>query len=57
MHPAPACAAGNGGGLILSNTVRSGVIGLAKSLSNELAPFNVTGAAIQIDGGWYKGVM
>jgi 3-oxoacyl-[acyl-carrier protein] reductase len=111
-------------GLILSNTIRSGVIGLAKSLSNELAPFNVTvnsvcpgytltdrvrnlakttaeregttpeavigrweasipmkrlgtpeefsalvaflasersgyitGAAIQIDGGWYKGVM
>jgi 3-oxoacyl-[acyl-carrier protein] reductase len=111
-------------GLILSNTVRSGVIGLAKTLSNELAPFNVTvnsvcpgftmtdrvrklakaiadkegttpeavigrweesipmkrigtpeefaslvtflasersgyitGAAIQIDGGWYKGVM
>lgn len=111
-------------GLILSNTVRSGVIGLAKSLSNELAPYNVTvnnvcpgytmtervrslskvvaekknttpekiikgweseipmgrlgtseefaalvtflaselagyitGAAIQIDGGWYKGVM
>ena len=111
-------------GLILSNTVRSGVIGLAKSLSNELAPFNITvnsvcpgytltdrvrnlarataekegttpeavvarweaavpmkrlgtpeefaalvaflasersgyitGAAIQIDGGWYKGVM
>ena len=111
-------------GLILSNTVRSGVIGFAKSLSNELAPFNVTvnsvcpgytmtervrslsrvlaekqkttpeaivgkweaeipmkrigtpeefaslvvylaseragyitGAAIQIDGGWYKGVM
>jgi 3-oxoacyl-[acyl-carrier protein] reductase len=29
-------------GLILSNTVRSGVIGFAKSLSNELAPFNVT---------------
>jgi len=29
-------------GLILSNTVRSGVIGLAKSLSNELAPFGVT---------------
>ena len=29
-------------GLILSNTIRSGVIGLAKSLSNELAPFNVT---------------
>ncbi len=111
-------------GLILSNTVRSGVIGLAKTLSTELAPFNVTvnnvcpgytltdrvrtlavttaeregttpeavigrweasipmkrlgtpeefaalvaflasersgyitGAAIQIDGGWYKGVM
>ena len=111
-------------GLILSNTVRSGVIGLAKSLSNELAPYNITvnsvcpgytltdrvrnlarataekegttpeaviarweaavpmkrlgtpeefaalvaflasersgyitGAAIQIDGGWYKGVM
>jgi len=111
-------------GLILSNTIRSGVIGLAKSLSNELAPFNVTvnsvcpgytmtervrslsvavaakegtkpeeivkrweseipmgrlgtpeefaglvaflasdfagyitGAAIQIDGGWYKGIM
>lgn len=111
-------------GLILSNTVRSGVIGFAKSLSNELAPYNVTvnsvcpgytltdrvrnlskvlaekegtkpeeiihrweaeipmkrlgtpeefatlvtylasegagyitGAAIQIDGGWYKGIM
>jgi 3-oxoacyl-[acyl-carrier protein] reductase len=111
-------------GLILSNTVRSGVIGFAKSLSNELAPFNITvnsvcpgytmtdrvrnlskvlaekqgttpeaivekwaseipmkrigtpeefaslvvylasqqagyitGAAIQIDGGWYKGIM
>jgi 3-oxoacyl-[acyl-carrier protein] reductase len=111
-------------GLILSNTVRSGVIGFAKSLSNELGPFNITvnsvcpgytmtdrvrnlskvvaqkqgttpeavikkwaseipmgrigtpeefaalvtflaseqagyitGAAIQIDGGWYKGVM
>ncbi len=111
-------------GLILSNTIRSGVIGLAKTLSNELAPFNVTvnsvcpgytltdrvrnlaktvaekekvapeavikrweatipmgrlgtpeefaalvtflaseqagyitGAAIQIDGGWYKGIM
>jgi 3-oxoacyl-[acyl-carrier protein] reductase len=111
-------------GLMLSNTVRSGVIGFAKSLSNELAPFNVTvnsvcpgytltdrvrtlsqvlarkqqttpetvigkweaeismkrlgtpeefaslvvylaseqagyitGAAIQIDGGWYKGIM
>lgn len=29
-------------GLILSNTVRSGVIGLAKTLSNELAPFNIT---------------
>lgn len=111
-------------GLILSNTVRSGVIGFAKSLSNELAPYNITvnsvcpgytltdrvrnlskvvaqkenttpeavikkweseipmgrlgtpeefaslvaylssegagyitGAAIQIDGGWYKGIM
>jgi len=111
-------------GLILSNTVRMGVIGLAKTLSTELAPFNITvnsvcpgytmtnrvrklaivtaakagttpeavigrweaaipmgrlgtpeefaalvtflasersgyitGAAIQIDGGWYKGVM
>ncbi len=111
-------------GLILSNTVRSGVIGFAKSLSNELASFNITvnsvcpgytmtdrvrnlskvlaekqgttpeavvekwaseipmkrigtpeefaslvvylasqqagyitGAAIQIDGGWYKGIM
>ena len=29
-------------GLILSNTVRMGVVGLAKTLSNELAPFNVT---------------
>ncbi len=29
-------------GLILSNTVRSGVIGLAKSLSNELAPHGIT---------------
>ena len=29
-------------GLILSNTVRMGVIGMAKTLSNELAPFNVT---------------
>lgn len=29
-------------GLILSNTVRSGVIGLAKTLSNELAPYNIT---------------
>ncbi|MCF8053860.1 MAG: SDR family oxidoreductase [Deltaproteobacteria bacterium] len=111
-------------GLILSNTIRSGVIGFSKTLSNELAPLNVTinsvcpgytltervrklsvilaekrqttpeaviagwendipmkrlgtpeefaalvaflaselaayitGAAIQIDGGWYKGVM
>jgi 3-oxoacyl-[acyl-carrier protein] reductase len=111
-------------GLILSNTVRMGIIGLAKTLSTELAPFNITvnsvcpgytmtdrvrklakttaakegttseavigrweaqipmgrlgtpeefaalvaflasersgyitGAAIQIDGGWYKGVM
>lgn len=111
-------------GLILSNTIRAGVSGLAKSLSNDLAPFNVTvnsvcpgytltervrslsvavaakegkkpeeiikrweaeipmgrlgtpdefaglvaflaseiagyitGAAIQIDGGWYKGIM
>jgi len=111
-------------GLILSNTIRMGVIGLAKTLSTELAPFNVTvnnvcpgytmtdrvrnlakviagkegttpeavigrweaeipmkrlgtpgefaalvaflasersgyitGAAVQIDGGWYKGVM
>jgi len=111
-------------GLILSNTIRSGVIGFAKTLSTELAPYNVTvnsvcpgytltdrvrnlskvvaerenttpeaiikgwestipmgrlgtpeefaalvtflasnrsgyitGAAIQIDGGWYKGVM
>jgi 3-oxoacyl-[acyl-carrier protein] reductase len=111
-------------GLILSNTIRSGVIGFAKTLSSELAPYNVTvnsvcpgytltervrtlsqttaeregtapeavidrwvadipmkrlgtpeefaalvtflasdragyitGAAIQIDGGWYKGVM
>jgi 3-oxoacyl-[acyl-carrier protein] reductase len=111
-------------GLILSNTIRAGVIGFAKSLSNELARFNITvnnvcpgytmtdrvrrvseavaaregttpeaivkrweseipmgrlgrpeelaglvaflaseiagfitGAAIQIDGGWYKGIM
>ncbi len=111
-------------GLMLSNTIRSGVIGFAKTLSNELAPFHITvnsvcpgytltdrvrnlaktiagrenstpeaviakwestipmkrlgtpeefaalvaflaseqagyitGAAIQIDGGWYKGVM
>lgn len=111
-------------GLMLSNTIRSGVIGFAKTLSNELATFNITvnsvcpgftltdrvrnlaktiaerenttpekvigkweetipmkrlgtpeefaalvtflaseqagyitGAAIQIDGGWYKGVM
>lgn len=29
-------------GLILSNTVRSGVIGLAKTLSNELAEHNIT---------------
>jgi len=29
-------------GLILSNTIRSGVIGFAKTLSTELAPFNVT---------------
>ncbi len=29
-------------GLILSNTVRSGVIGLAKTLSNELARYNIT---------------
>jgi 3-oxoacyl-[acyl-carrier protein] reductase len=29
-------------GLILSNTVRSGVIGLAKTLSNELAAYNIT---------------
>ncbi|PKN67254.1 MAG: 3-oxoacyl-ACP reductase [Deltaproteobacteria bacterium HGW-Deltaproteobacteria-12] len=29
-------------GLILSNTIRSGVIGLAKTLSTELAPFNIT---------------
>ncbi|NSW85871.1 MAG: SDR family oxidoreductase [Syntrophobacteraceae bacterium] len=29
-------------GLILSNTVRMGVVGLAKTLSNELAPYNVT---------------
>jgi 3-oxoacyl-[acyl-carrier protein] reductase len=29
-------------GLILSNTIRSGVIGFAKSLSNELASFNIT---------------
>ncbi|MEI7590536.1 MAG: SDR family oxidoreductase [Deltaproteobacteria bacterium] len=111
-------------GLILSNTIRAGVIGFAKSLSNELASYNITvnnvcpgytmtervrslavtvakkqnttpeaiikgwedsipmkrlgtpeefaalvaflasesagyitGAAIQIDGGWYKGIM
>jgi 3-oxoacyl-[acyl-carrier protein] reductase len=100
-------------GLILSNTVRSGVIGMAKTLSNELAPHNITervrslarvtaekegttpeavirrwessvpmgrlgspeefaalvtflaseragyitGASIQIDGGYYKGIM
>lgn len=29
-------------GLILSNTVRSGVIGLAKTLSNELASYDIT---------------
>jgi 3-oxoacyl-[acyl-carrier protein] reductase len=29
-------------GLILSNTVRMSVVGLAKTLSNELAPYNVT---------------
>ncbi|MFP5211892.1 MAG: SDR family oxidoreductase, partial [Acidobacteriota bacterium] len=29
-------------GLILSNTIRMGVVGLAKTLSNELASFNVT---------------
>lgn len=29
-------------GLILSNTIRMGVVGLAKTLSNELAPYNVT---------------
>ena len=29
-------------GLMISNTVRSGVIGLAKSLSNELAPYGIT---------------
>jgi 3-oxoacyl-[acyl-carrier protein] reductase len=29
-------------GLILSNTIRMGVIGLAKTLSTELAPYNVT---------------
>lgn len=29
-------------GLMLSNTIRSGVIGFAKTLSTELAPYNVT---------------
>lgn len=29
-------------GLILSNTIRAGVIGLAKTLSTELAPFHIT---------------
>jgi 3-oxoacyl-[acyl-carrier protein] reductase len=29
-------------GLILSNTIRIGVVGLAKTLSNELAPYNIT---------------
>lgn len=28
-------------GLILSNAVRAGVVGLAKSLANELAPYNI----------------
>ena len=28
-------------GLILSNTVRSGVVGLAKTLSNEFGPYNI----------------
>jgi len=28
-------------GLILSNTVRAGIAGLAKTLSNELAPYNI----------------
>jgi len=28
-------------GLILSNTVRAGVVGLAKSLSNEFGPYNI----------------
>lgn len=29
-------------GLMISNTIRAGVVGLAKSLSRELAPFNIT---------------
>ncbi len=29
-------------GLILSNTIRAGVVGFAKTLSNELAPYNIT---------------
>ena len=29
-------------GLILSNSIRAGVIGLAKTLANELAPFGIT---------------
>lgn len=29
-------------GLMLSNTIRSGVVGFAKTLSNELAPYNIT---------------
>jgi len=29
-------------GLILSNTIRAGVIGFAKTLATELAPFNIT---------------
>ena len=29
-------------GLILSNTVRAGVVGLSKTISNEFAPFNIT---------------
>ena len=29
-------------GLILSNTIRIGVVGFAKTLSNELAPYNIT---------------
>ncbi|HDL90442.1 MAG TPA: SDR family oxidoreductase, partial [Thermodesulforhabdus norvegica] len=29
-------------GLILSNTIRMGVVGFAKTLSNELAPYNIT---------------
>ena len=29
-------------GLILSNTIRIGVVGLAKTLSSEFAPYNIT---------------